>query len=792
MLTPYRVLDLTDDRGQLAGHMLAQMGADVIALEPPGGHRSRRLGPFVGGRQDGESSLLHLAYNRGKRSVVVHSQAEVVRLAATADILIDCGAIDIDLARLRAANPRLITASITPFGQTGPKAAWHATDLTVCAAAGTLGITGDADRAPVRVSVPQAFAFAAADAACAVLLALWERHRSGRGQHADISAQQSYLSATQFRSMAALVGKTAGKRIGGGLKIGSITMQVVHPCRDGHVTASFLFGPVFGPYATRLFEWIHEEGGCDAWWPGNDWISFGSTVNENPEFLDIMAEGIRILRRFMAKKTKAQLFAGAVERRLLIAPINTAGDLLEFEHLRARGWWQSVEGTQAPGAFVRAPASPLRALGRAPRLDEHAALLNGLPRAKVEHGESSASPDDDLPLAGVRVLDFTWALAGPSGTRILADHGATVIRIESHRKMDILRGATPFIGEDGHPENSLSWHSANAGKLGFTLNLRHPGAQAVVLDLAGWADVVVESFSSGTMARLGIGYDRLREVNVSLIMLSSCLLGATGPLSAYAGFGGAGAAIAGFYPLTGWPDRLPAGPYGAYTDYISPRFMVAALVGALEWRRRTGEGQHLDFSQMESAVQLIAPVVLDQAMNGRSVGRCGNLDPHMSPHGVYPARGDDRWVAVACETQPQWRVLARLIGRPNLAELPLEQRRARSAEIDALIAAFTAGRDAAGVERMLQAEGLPVHRVSYAGDIVRDPQLAHRGHFIRVPHPASGNTWVEGSAIRFSRTPGGPKWGGPTFGQHLFEMLSETLGYEPEKIADLANSGVLE
>jgi crotonobetainyl-CoA:carnitine CoA-transferase CaiB-like acyl-CoA transferase len=367
-----------------------------------------------------------------------------------------------------------------------------------------------------------------------------------------------------------------------------------------------------------------------------------------------------------------------------------------------------------------------------------------------------------------------------------------VIRIESQRKMDILRGASPFLGEDGQPENSLSWHSANAGKLGVTLDLGHERAREVVLDLARWADIVVESFSCGTMDRFGIGYDALRAVNPRLIMLSSCLLGATGPLRAYAGFGGAGAAVAGFYTLAGWPDRLPAGPYGAYSDYTSPRFMVAALMGALEWRRRTGEGQHLDFAQMEGAVQMIAPVLLDMAANGDAIERCGNEDPHMSPHGVYPARGDDRWVAVACETDAQWQMLAHLIDRADLASLDLGARLTRRRELDEAVTAWTRARDVAGIESMLQAAGVPAHHIAYAEDILADAQLAHRCHWQRVSHPEHGETWVEGPAIQLSRTPGAPRWAGPTYGQHLFEVLSELLGYDPGKIAELVASGVCE
>ncbi|MEE9278963.1 MAG: CoA transferase, partial [Myxococcota bacterium] len=776
MLSPYRVLDLTDDRGHLAGHLLAQLGADVIAVEPPGGQRARHLGPFVGDRRDPEASLSHWAYNRGKRSVVVDEPGQLETLARSADILIECGAMPVDLARLRRLNPALITVSITAFGQTGPKADWAATDLTVCAASGTLGITGDADRPPVRVGIPQSFGFAATDATCAALLALWERHRSGRGQHADISAQQSYTTATQFQTMAALVGKPAGGRIAGGVRLGPLTLQVVHPCKDGHVTAGFLFGPVFGPYTARLFSWIHEEGLCDASWAETDWIGFGLLLTEDPDVLRLMDEGTRILGRFTTTKTKAELLAAAVDRRLLLAPVMTTRDLLDFEQLRARQWWDNVDGVLYPGAFAKAPASPLRVLPRPPQLGEHTGEVLGEP-LRPPALDAPSQELDDLPLAGLKVLDFTWALAGPAATRILADQGATVIRVESQRKPDAVRGATPFIAEDGQLENSLHWHSPNAGKLGFTLDLTHPLAKRVVLDLAAWADVVVESFSSGTMDRLGIGYEALREVNPRVIMLSSCLMGQTGPLRSYSGFGTAGAAIAGFYPLAGWPDRLPSGPFGAYSDYPSPRYTVAVLIGALEWRRRTGEGQYLDYAQIEGAAQLIAPAILDDAVNGRTATRRGNEDLRMAPHGVYPVQGEDQWVAIACETDDHWRALAQRLGRADLAGLSEEQRRERRAELDALVAAWTQPQEGCDVEAELQARSVPVHRVLYAPQLVEDPQLEHRKHFLEVPHPIHGTSWAEGSSIQLSRTPGSPKWAGPTFGQHLHEVLADVLGY---------------
>jgi crotonobetainyl-CoA:carnitine CoA-transferase CaiB-like acyl-CoA transferase len=291
---------------------------------------------------------------------------------------------------------------------------------------------------------------------------------------------------------------------------------------------------------------------------------------------------------------------------------------------------------------------------------------------------------------------------------------------------------------------------------------------------------------------MGIGYAALREVNDRLIMLSSSLMGQTGPMSKYAGYGMAGAAIAGFYALAGWPDRSPSGPFGAYSDYSAPRFGAAVLLGALEWRRRTGQGQYLDFSQLEGAAQLLGPEILDAAVNGRVITARGNEDSGMSPHGVYPVTGTDQWIAVACETDAHWRALAQLLRRDDLAGLDLAERLHRRKYLDELLREWTRAREGEEVEAALQALGVPSHRVLYAPDVVRDAQLEHRGHFQQVPHPIHGTSWAERSSIRLSRTPGFPRWAGPTIGQHLHEILSGMLAYDDEHIARLIAEGVLE
>ncbi|MXZ00559.1 CoA transferase [Candidatus Poribacteria bacterium] len=834
MLDGYRILDLTDDRGHLAGLLLAQLGAEVVLGEPLAGHRTRHRGPYVDDVVDPERSIEFVVYNRGKHSVVIEDPARIAELAAECDAVISCGAFDVDLDALRARDPMLVTASITPFGETGPKTAWAATDLTIAASSGTMSLTGDRDRAPVRIGSPQTWHNAAVDTAGAILMALHERQTSGQGQHVDTSAQQSFVDCTQFQMMTVLTGGDVPVRLPGAVDLGGFLIPWVYECADGHVTVTFLFGPMIAPFTSRILAWACEEGFCEPELRDKDWVDFGMAIVEGRESMDTFDRAIKALTSFVASKTKAELLERALTDNLLIAPITTTADVLALGQLQVRHYWQQVEVPRADGpgavrlcgALAKTTGEPLADLPAAPRLGEHTTRYLGSdgtaspsvttrPRAEpAPEGQSMDRPLDD-----VKVLDFMWALAGPGATRTLADYGATVVKVESELKPDVLRGVHPFIGEEGGQENALQFHSINAGKMDLTLDLTLPEAREVVLDLVAWCDVLTESFSPKAMENWGLTYDVLREVNPELVMFSSCLMGQTGPMRLYAGFGTMAAAIAGFYPVTGWPDRIPAGPFTAYTDYISPKLGVMLILSALAERDRTGRGQHIDFAQMEGALHFLATEFADEEINGRTAGRAGNADRHMFPHGVYPAAGDDRWVAIACETDEHWGALAALltgaaadnaelaqaldtlsadaIGGSNasragrLSGLDADSRRARSESIDAAITAWTEPQDAADIEAALQACGVPAHRVNDAADLMADPQIVAREHFLSVPHAKHGHTWVENSNFELSRTPGRPLWGGPMFGEHNMEVLEGILGYDADKVAELVIAGAL-
>jgi crotonobetainyl-CoA:carnitine CoA-transferase CaiB-like acyl-CoA transferase len=808
MLSPYRVLDLTDEGAMICGQILGD-----FLVEPPAGGQARQTGPYLDDMPDVNRSLNFWSLSRNKRSITIDlnvaaGRENLLSLVRTSDFLIESFApghldsLGLSYQALARINPALIMISITPFGQIGPKANWLATDLTVTAASGVLFMTGDEDRPPVHVSIPQAYLNAGAEAAVGALIALWARERDGLGQHIDVSAQTAMMMTTAFMLLAPGWNDHPTERVGGGMKQGPLRLRFVFPCKDGHVNVTFLFGPVFGPSTRRLFEWIYEDGLCDQATRDKDWTAFGLDLMNRNETLQEFARCTECLERFTLSHTKAELTEGATRRKILMVPVSNVQDLVQSEQLKAREFWTKIQhpelGRQVtyPGSFAKLSQTPIQYRRRPPLLGEHTQEVISESRQPVQSVPVPRADRTFPPaLQGLKVLDFTWIYAGPASTRYLADYGATVIRIESAKKIDATRTVAPF--KDGHAgiDRSAIYSNLNLGKYGLSLNLSAPAAREVAMRLVKWADVVIENFSPKAMRAWGMDYDSLREIKPELIMLSTCLNGQTGPDRMLAGYGNMGACMAGFGELTGWPDRPPAAPFSAYTDFTSPKFITAALLAALDHKRRTGQGQYIDVSQVEAPIHLLARAFLDYTVNGRIQTRMGNALRDYAPTGVYPCAGSDRWVALAAPTDAVWRALCNASGR-GWSEDPrfvtaiarLENR----AALDKAIGSWTVSFDPATLEELLQRVGVPVHRVSTSFDTLADPQLEVRGHIISLEHARLGRLPVETSRMRFSRTPAVVGSAAPEIGQHNDYVLRELLGLTDQEIIELVSAEALQ
>lgn len=399
------------------------------------------------------------------------------------------------------------------------------------------------------------------------------------------------------------------------------------------------------------------------------------------------------------------------------------------------------------------------------------------------------------PLTGVHVLDLSWVMVGPASGRSLADLGADVIKVESSKRIDPVRTLGPFKDGKMGPERSVSYHNLNAGKRCITVDIRKPEGREIVLRLCEWADVVLESFTPGVLDELRLAYADLSGRNPKIIMASTSILGQTGPdAKGTSGVGTMGAAMSGATYQFGWPDRSPCGPWGPWTDAVTPRFIVTSILAALHNRSRTGNGCYIDVAQAECGVQFMMPAYYEFAANRRIPERRGTAgSPLAAPQGVYRCAGSDRWVAIDASAADRWTALRGLIGGAlgeSRFDTILGRLRNRD-DLDRAIAEWTRTRESAAAETALQAAAVPAHIVSRGGDLARDPDLRHVGHFKPIDDPVIGEVEIEGPRAEFERTPLAPTQRGPRIGEHTNEILRNVCGLSEKEIAHLAEAGIL-
>ncbi|MBI2832356.1 MAG: CoA transferase [Chloroflexi bacterium] len=400
-----------------------------------------------------------------------------------------------------------------------------------------------------------------------------------------------------------------------------------------------------------------------------------------------------------------------------------------------------------------------------------------------------------LPLEGIKVIEFTSTAVGPIIGKYLADCGATVVRLESHKRLDVLRFAGPF--KDRKPGYERSGYNAcyNSSKYTASVNLGTPGGLAIARKLVLWSDIVIENLKVGMMSKWKLDYANTSKLKPELIYLSSTQQGQTGPHANVVGWGIMPAALAGMVEICGWADRDPVSPSGSYPDWLVPRFGLTLIMAALLSRKRTGKGLYMDVSQFECTLLMLAPAMMDYFSNGHDFQRRGNRVPYAAPHGVFPCSGDDNWVAVAVTSDAEWQALCRVMGKATLAEDPkfvtLTARKQNEDELDEIVAQWTMVHEAVEVERILQKAGIAASYVKRCTDLFEDAHLNARGHFTYLNHPVIGKHAYENPSFVLSRTPVQARWAAPLVGQDNSFVLGELLGMNEEEISDAFARGEL-
>jgi crotonobetainyl-CoA:carnitine CoA-transferase CaiB-like acyl-CoA transferase len=780
------VLDLATPRAELAGRILADLGADVIKIESPEGAPARGLAPH----SDSDGTSLYWRWiAAGKHSVVLDlsvatDRAHLIELVREADVLIESdtpgamGRLGLGYGDLSTINPRLVYLSVSPFGQRGPKSLWPATDLTLEAACGRVAMQGDADRPPLPIGYPQASLQAGAQGAADIVIALNERAISGQGQYLDLSMLETMywtLMGAQGAGICRRGGLAASEDSDQPVTAEAVTRLIPNVLRahDGYIT----IGPgAIAPAAAAISSIMRAEGSLEPLLDGIDFAGIGLRAVRGEVPGGVIEAINRMLAQFMAARTQLQIVDFAHRHDLRIGPLYTTRSILADPHLNARGYFVDVGGSRVPGAWARLSRTPLRPPRAAPALGS-----STLPRHRGKRDESDgtlvATVRSGEAFAGLKVADFSWVAAGPTIGKALADHGATVVKLESSVRPDLSRTLAPFF--DDRPGLNRSYWSClyMTSKLSLACNLGVPEGRELARRVTDWADVVIESFSPGTMQKLGLDYQTLTANRPDLVMLSTSLLGQTGPLSTFAGFGQQGCGFSGHHAITGWPDRAPCGVFAPYTDVIAPKFGIAALAAALLERRRTGLGQYIDLAQVETGLQFIAPLLLDEAVNGRTAPAAGHDSMYACPHGIFPTRDERGHLALAVETNEQWRALRTLVpGLPLSADATLDTRLTLRTEIDGILRTWCKDRNGRDAEAMLIEVGVPAAVVAHPDDLLDEPQFAARAFLQHLNHSELGDTAIWGFPTRFSARATMVRAAPPCFGEHSEFVLRELLG----------------
>lgn len=803
-----RVLELAGAEGEYCGKLLADFGAEVIKVEPPGGSPSRGEPPFMDDRPGPDRSLPFLYFNANKKSITADLETEegrerLRRLGAEVDVVLESGApgtlatLGLGYEDLRTANPGLVYASVTAFGQTGPYSGYRWSGLVAFAMGGLMYVSGKPSAPPVNAPGAQAFLVGSAHAALAILMALWHVRRGGAGQHVDVSMMDCLAAMENMISRSASTGMHPRRD---GTQHRFATPGTIYRCRDGYV---------------HIFVTNSQPGAWDRFvdWLGLPEALTGDEFNDPVYRRAHVAEVDRVVSAILADLPKEKVYEELQDRHIPCAPVNTPLEFVRDRHIESRGFvvdtvHPRLGPMEFPGRAYKTESWRFR--HHAPAVGEHdkvvptgfkVAAESPRKRPVTPNPESdrapwtAAGPADGtapggLPLTGIRVADFTHMVAGPYGTMQLAYFGAEVIKIESRARPDTWR-----IREGNKDvEASLPFADHNRNKLSVTTNLKNAEGRELARRIIAESDVVVENFSVGVMDRLGLGYEELRALKPDIIMIRLQGLGTTGPRKNYVTWGPSLMPFSGMTWLWNHPDGgAPVGSQTSYPDYIVSIHMAFTLMAALHHRADTGEGQFIDIAQGEVTASLIGPALLDGLVNGGAAEPVGNRGHAGAPHGCYPCRGDDAWCVISVGDDAEWQRLCAVT--ENGTALRDERfataagRQANAAELDELVSEWTRRRSPREVMEVLQARGVTAGMVSDGTTLVHDPHLCSRGSVVEHEHPRQGRLTLPGIVMKLSGTPGEIRRHAPLLGQDTHAVLSGLLGLTDEEIRGLEAAG---
>lgn len=778
--------------------LFADYGADVVKIEAPGtGDRSRSWGPFPADEPDREKSGLFHCLNTNKKSVTLDAndsgdREKIRSLISGADVLIENNTPEqmrewlLDYATLRDLNPRLVMISITPFGQTGPYADWKATDLNAFHISGASSrYCGRPDEAPLEHGTFAADYFGAVAAASWGLAAVYGRTNTGVGQQVDVSCAE-VIAATfvggQNIGGYAQDGKFE-RRTGVGMPLGAPATIV--PCKDGHVWMLALEPGQWNGIAKVMGdpEWMQTEMFQDMF-----------SRAENADLI------YPLIEEWTMKHGKHEIMERCQAEGAPVSAVFTVAEAVEHPHLREREYIVELEHAAlgrvrmlgAPFKLSQSPGGPKRA---APLLGaDNDAILGAL--AIQPPSEEVKATEGARPLEGIRVANFGWVWAGPVVGQTLNFLGAEVYKVESNVRVDMTRTLPPFGGGEAGPNRSLSNHACWAGNGSVTIDFKTDAGLELARQLIMESDVVIENFGPGVMDKIGLGYEEMKKHKPELVMLSMQGAGSYGPLMNTRTYGLSLTSLTGLDSLTGYCDGPPLPVENAYSDPFTGIFGAFALVAALTYRDRTGQGQYIDFSQQEAVMQMVGPAFMDYVMNDRVAGPLGNRHPlaAAAPHGVFRCRGDDRWISIAVEDEASWKSLVAEMGYPDWADTPeFASLAARLANIEMLheqIDSWTAEFDDRELAARLQEAGVAAAPVLNVADLLDDPHFRARNTFIEVDHPLGFRETIYGSYVKLSHSPVTVR-PGPVIGQDNDHVFKNILGLSDERYSELVEQKII-